>query len=103
MTAESQVGGHEMSAIVVDSAPDRRTRTCVLLRAAGFHVVEADHACDAAPLARGRDLAVILVDPPDLQGVELIARLRSEHETAAVSILARSPAPPGVGGAPPPA
>ncbi|MGH2874623.1 MAG: response regulator, partial [Solirubrobacteraceae bacterium] len=99
MTAEP----HPPSAIVVDAVPDRRARTCEVLRRAGFEVVEVESASDAAPLARGRDLAVIVVDPPDLDGVDLIERLRAQRATAGVSILARSPTSPGVTEAPPPA
>jgi len=78
--------------LVVDDEPNVRFLVCVILEGAGYEVVEARHGTVA--LARVQesqpDLVITDLMMPVMGGLELIDRLRSDPETAAIPILVLS-------------
>jgi signal transduction histidine kinase len=60
-----------------------------VLRAAGFTVVEAGTGGDALRLADQRDPDLVLLDVrlPDISGIEVCRRLRTEHRTQRIPII----------------
>lgn len=78
--------------LVVDDEPNMRFLVRVTLEGAGYDVVEANHG--AAALERAQesrpDLVVTDLMMPVMSGRELIDRLRSNPETAAIPILVLS-------------
>lgn len=63
------------------------------LRGAGFDLVEAATAVDAIGLALERRPQVVILDVhlPDLNGIEVCRRIKTELETASVQVLHISP------------
>jgi CheY-like chemotaxis protein len=78
--------------LIVDDEPDVRFVLKMAFEAAGHRIVEAHHG--GAALERVKDsppdLVVTDVMMPVLDGLELIRRLRSNPETAAIPILVLS-------------
>jgi CheY-like chemotaxis protein len=75
--------------LIVDDEPDVRFVLKMAFESAGHQIVEAHHG--AAALERvgssRPDLVVTDVMMPVLDGLELVRRLRSDPETAAIPIL----------------
>jgi two-component system cell cycle response regulator DivK len=61
-----------------------------VLQASGFETLEASRAEDGIELALARVPSLVLMDVqlPGIDGVEALARLRSDERTAAVPVLA---------------
>ena len=75
--------------LIVDDEPDVRFVLKMAFESAGHQIVEANHGGTALEsVASSRpDLVVTDVMMPILDGLELVRRLRSNPETAAIPIL----------------
>ena len=75
--------------LVVDDEPNMRFLVRITLEGAGYDVVEAHHGVAALERAKESrpDLVVTDLMMPVMSGRELIDRLRSNPETAAIPIL----------------
>ncbi|PYM54080.1 MAG: hypothetical protein DMD79_25225, partial [Candidatus Rokuibacteriota bacterium] len=74
--------------LVVDDSSLAREVTVMMLRDAGYAVLEASTGEEGLRLARGHpDLVVLDVHLPDVGGFEVCRRLRADPDTAAVSVL----------------
>ena len=74
--------------LVVDDNPASRYATSRILRADGFHVLEAASGQEALVLAaEGCDLVVLDVNLPDIDGFEVCRRLRSSPLTARTPVV----------------
>jgi len=84
-----------LKVLVVDDEPNMRFLLGMILESDGYEVVEAKHG--AAALERVKeerpDLVVTDLMMPVMNGRELIERLRSDDETAAMPILVVSSRP----------
>jgi len=68
------------------------------LRGVGFDVTGAHTGAEGLALAREQpDLVVLEMKLPDIDGIEVCRRIKSDPETASVSILALSARPAGAG------
>jgi CheY-like chemotaxis protein len=78
--------------LIVDDEPDVRFVLRIAFEAAGHRIVEAHHGIAALERVKDSrpDLVVTDVMMPVLDGLELIRRLRSDPETAAIPILVLS-------------
>jgi CheY-like chemotaxis protein len=78
--------------LIVDDEPDVRFVLKIAFEAAGHRIVEANHGVAALERVKDSrpDLVVTDVMMPILGGHELIRRLRSNPETAAIPILVLS-------------
>ena len=78
--------------LVVDDEPDIRTITARVLRSAGYEVFEAGTGSEALSIAEDRKPDVILLDVvlPDMDGVEVCRRLKSDPALAGCSVLLAS-------------
>ncbi|MFJ9900872.1 response regulator transcription factor [Streptomyces sp. NPDC091280] len=76
-----------MNLLVVDDEPTVRELLCAALRHAGFTVAAAGTGREALERAREAPPDLVLLDVmlPDLDGFEVIRRLREEHRHAAAS------------------
>ncbi|HET6560683.1 MAG TPA: PAS domain S-box protein [Marmoricola sp.] len=76
-------------ALVVDDDPDVAMVCALHLEGAGFDVLEATTGQAAVELARSATPGVIVLDYmlPDIDGVEVLARLRSDEATAAIPVV----------------
>ena len=76
-------------ALVVDDFPDGREITRCVLQSLGFHTLEVANGHDA--LARAKeslpDLVVLDLAMPGIDGWEVARRLRSDSDTAPITIL----------------
>jgi two-component system cell cycle response regulator DivK len=61
-----------------------------VLQAAGYRTLEATTGCRACALAaeQGADLALVDIRLPDIDGVEVLTRLRADERTASMPVLA---------------
>src|ERR671918_67007 len=61
-----------------------------VLQAAGYRTLEATTGCRACALAaeQGADLALVDIRLPDIDGVEVLTRLRADERTAPMPVLA---------------
>src|ERR1700686_3050128 len=82
-------GGSLARILVVDDEPDIRFMMRLILEGAGYSVTEARHgAAGLKSVKAGHpDLVTTDVMMPTMDGLELIERLRSDPETAAIPIL----------------
>lgn len=66
-----------------------------IIEDAGFHPLIARHGRQALELARVHHPAVVLTDymMPQMNGIELIAALRSEHLTSLIILMSAAGAP----------
>lgn len=78
--------------LIVDDEPDVRFILKLAFQAAGHQIVEAHHGVAALERVKDSrpDLVVTDLMMPVLDGLELIKRLRSDPETAAIPILVLS-------------
>ncbi|NHC46765.1 response regulator [Motilibacter aurantiacus] len=78
MTVETS---NDRRALVVDDAPTVRLYHGEILRSAGFSVDEAGNGLEALELALSAryDLLVVDVNMPQMDGYELVRRLRAEE------------------------
>jgi PAS domain S-box-containing protein len=75
---------------VDDDAPDRNA-TGHILKQAGFEVIEADTGTDALRLAQQQpDLILLDMNLPDIDGLEVCRRLKTDVQTATIPILQMS-------------
>jgi PAS domain S-box-containing protein len=74
-----------------DGARYAKTR---ILRSAGFHVIEAANGTDALAMVREDDPALVLLDVklPDINGIEVCRRIKSDPDTNGVLVLQTSAA-----------
>ena len=75
--------------LVVDDEPFLRDAVAASLRFLGFEVTTAETGVEALPLARGRPFDLIVMDVmlPDIDGFELVRRLRREGARVPVIFL----------------
>ena len=95
-------GGNPVAQIlIVDDEPDVRFVLKIAFEAKGHEIVEAHHGVAALERVKDSrpDLVVTDVMMPVLDGLELIRRLRSDPETAAIPILVLSSRTPASSGA----
>ena len=80
---------HETLILAVDDSPSMRGMIAFLLRDAGFEVLEADDGAAAFELAKSRRVDLVLTDQnmPNMDGLSLVASLRSLPEYRKVPIL----------------
>ena len=78
--------------LIVDDEPDVRFILKIAFQSAGHRIVEAHHGVAALERVKDSrpDLVVTDLMMPVLDGLELIQRLRSDPETAAIPILVLS-------------
>jgi two-component system, chemotaxis family, chemotaxis protein CheY len=78
--------------LIVDDEPDVRFILKLAFQSAGHRIVEAHHGVAALERIKDSrpDLVVTDLMMPVLDGLELIQRLRSDPETAAIPILVLS-------------
>ena len=76
-------------ALVVDDDPDIALVCSLHLEGAGFEVVEANNGQQALELAAVKHPDVVVLDYmlPDLDGVEVLRRLKADEDTAAIPVL----------------
>jgi CheY-like chemotaxis protein len=76
--------------LLVEDIPANRALATKLLRGAGHDVLSAENATIALAIAGERALDLILMDLglPDMDGWEALARLRSNHRTADIRVIA---------------
>jgi two-component system, cell cycle response regulator DivK len=86
--------------LIVDDNERNRKLVGDVLRAAGFATLEAETGGQGLTLAAERRPDVILMDLrlPDVDGVEVAQRLRSELQTASIPVVALSSLPLEGGG-----
>jgi hypothetical protein len=73
--------------LVVDDNPASLYATSRVLRAAGFHVIEADNGGNALALAEDIGLLILDVNLPDIDGFEVCRQLRARSGTAYLPIV----------------
>lgn len=73
--------------LVVDDDPPARYAIGRVLRAAGYHVMEASTGTTALELAPQADLMTLDINLPDLDGFEVCRRLRANPATAHIPVL----------------
>jgi CheY-like chemotaxis protein len=85
--------------LVVDDEQSLRRLLRLYLEKEGYTVLEADDGLDALSLLRrgGIDLALVDVMLPELDGFELLRRIRSESGVPIALITARRGGTPGCG------
>ena len=83
--------------LVVDDEPPIRRFLRTSLRAQGYHVLEAEHGSTALDLIGRNPPDVIVLDLglPDIDGVEVIRRLRHRGSTVPVIVLSSRTDEPG--------
>jgi DNA-binding response OmpR family regulator len=83
-----------MRILLVEDSPDLRSLFARVLRGNGFEVCEAANGREALDLLTGFDPDVILTDlmMPEIDGFELIRRLRAMASIAGIPIIAMTAA-----------
>jgi two-component system chemotaxis response regulator CheY len=78
--------------LVVDDDSSMRFLLKMLFESAGYKVVEAHHGAAALERLKEARPALVVTDlmMPVMDGIQLIARLRSDPETQSIPILATS-------------
>ena len=78
--------------LIVEDEPDIRFLMRLIFEGAGHRVTEARHGATGLTSVKATppDLVITDVMMPTMDGLEFIARLRSDPETAAIPILAVS-------------
>jgi two-component system OmpR family response regulator len=79
--------------LVVDDEPFLRDAVAASLRFLGFGVTAAENGTDALRLARGQrfDLVILDVMLPDLDGFEIVRRLRRDGNRVPIIFLTAKP------------
>ena len=83
-----------ISILNVDDNDGARYAKSRILRSAGFHVLEAANGTDALALVRDEEPALVLLDVklPDINGIEVCRRIKSDPDTCGVLVLQTSAA-----------
>lgn len=86
------------SFLIIDSSTTTRALIKRTIRQTPFgrgRIVEASCGVEAMEVLEHHRVDMILIDPklPDIDGVELIGRIRSEPETRGIPVLAMLPRP----------
>jgi two-component system KDP operon response regulator KdpE len=78
--------------LVVEDDPEMRGVLSLALQGQGFDVKEAVSGSDALRMIRTRapDAALLDLGLPDIDGLELIAKIRAEHELPIIVLSART-------------
>jgi DNA-binding response OmpR family regulator len=78
--------------LIIDDEQDLRTMLSSYLKADGFEVLEAAAGIDGLSLAVGKepDLVVLDVGLPDIDGFEVLRRLRASSAVPVIMLTARS-------------
>jgi len=78
--------------LVVDDEPRNGRLLETLLQAEGYQTFVARNGVDALAIAKREQPAIALLDlmMPDMDGFELIRRLRAEPDTAAITLVVAS-------------
>ncbi len=73
----------------IDDTPAQRYTTSRILRQAGFEVIEGEDGTTALEIASRRkiDALVLDVDLPDIDGFEVLARLRRNEKTRDLPVV----------------
>lgn len=89
---QQQTGTTERTILLVEDDDETRRGYCVMLRHAGFKVLEADNGKDAVQVALEDTPDLILMDMnlPMLDGWEAARRIRSDDRSGATPLLAFS-------------
>jgi two-component system cell cycle response regulator DivK len=76
--------------LVVEDNERNMRLFCDVLRASGYHTLEATTGESAVELAleHGPDLVLMDIQLPDIDGVEALARLRADERSASLPVLA---------------
>src|SRR5262245_50953559 len=80
----------DMPATILNVNDDEATRYIItrILQREGFHVVEAANGGEALRMAREHPALIVLdVNLPDLNGVEVCRRIKTDPLTAAIPVL----------------
>ncbi len=79
------------SILIIDAHPDRRAGIRSIIRRRGMQIWEAASGHDALALVGGRKFQVVIVDmePPDMDGLRLLRRVRFLGRPAAIIALCR--------------
>jgi len=75
--------------LAVDDNPDARVAVSRLLRSAGYDVLEASTGAEGLRLVKERrpDLVLLDVNLPDISGIEVCKRIKSDPETANIFVV----------------
>lgn len=79
-----------MTVLVVDDEPGIRRVLRAYLEAEHYEVLEADNGIAALDLVPGVDLVLLDVGLPDLDGLEVLRRLRAGSQVAVILVTART-------------
>jgi signal transduction histidine kinase/DNA-binding response OmpR family regulator len=93
LTFTTKVKTRVVTALVIDADPEAATRYRELLEPEGFKVLTAqDGASGSAQAARAKpDLILLDLLLPDIDGFDLVARLKAEPATSAIPIWVTTP------------
>ena len=75
--------------LVVDDEKTLRLNLCEMLMFEGFNVIEADNGAMAIQLAQAQHPDVVICDVamPEIDGFEVLRRLKQDSETAGIPVL----------------
>ncbi|GAA3959501.1 hypothetical protein GCM10022278_17210 [Allohahella marinimesophila] len=92
VTASAEAPEEKPRVLLVEDSADAREATAMLLRAAGFTVMEAENGLSAVKQAAAESPDVVLLDLglPDIDGYEVAARLSSDDSPFKGRIIAMS-------------
>ena len=81
--------------LVVDDVADDRLVAKIILERAGYVVVEAKDWKEALAIIKKGDLALVLLDlrMPEMDGLELLGKIRKENSKESLPVLIYSSAP----------
>ena len=86
---EPRKTGKATRILAVDDNPDALVAVSRLLRSAGYDVLEASTGTEGLRLAREKrpDLILLDVKLPDISGIEVCKRIKSDPETAGIFVV----------------
>lgn len=75
--------------LVVDDEQDLRSSIVMVLRDAGFEVIEAGDGADAIPILRDQDIDLLVTDlvMPGTEGMELVRLLAGKANRPAIIVM----------------
>jgi DNA-binding response OmpR family regulator len=75
--------------LVVDDEQDLRSSIVMVLRDAGFEVIEASDGADAIPILRDQDIDLLVTDlvMPGTEGMELVRLLAGKANRPAIIVM----------------
>ncbi len=75
--------------LIVEDETILRTNIRDMLIFEGFHVIEAQHGVEAIQMTQSHqpDLVICDVAMPEMDGFEVLTRLKADPETAAIPVL----------------